>query len=172
MTTMTTIWKDIKGYEGQYQVSNTGLVKSLQQKSERILKTGLDKGYERLTLTSNGVQSRKAVHRLVAMAFVENERPTEFNTINHIDGDTTNNNADNLEWCNVRGNTNHARLSKGSSKYPGVCITKAGTWLSRCVKDGKRYTLGSYKVEEDAYNAYLRFCEENGLTWQTPSMAS
>lgn len=169
---MTTIFKDIKGYEGQYQISNTGLVKSLQQNSERILKPGLDKGYYRVTLASEGVRSRKAVHRLVAEAFVENERPTEFDTINHIDGDTLNNTPANLEWCNVRGNTNHARLSKGSSKYPGVCLTKAGTWLARCIKDGKRYSLGTYKLEEDAYNAYLVFCEENGLTWQTPSMAS
>lgn len=167
---MTVIFKDIKGYEGQYQISNTGLVKSLQQNSERILKPGLDKGYHRVTLTSDGVQSRKAVHRLVAEAFVENERPTEFTVINHIDGDTTNNIPSNLEWCNVRGNTNHARLSKGSSKYPGVCLTKSGKWLARCVKDGKREYLGCYKTEEQAFEAYTTYCEANFITWQTPSM--
>ena len=97
------IWKDIPGYEGIYQVSNTGLVKSLprQRAQERILKFEEEKhGYLRVTL------SRKhfLVHKLVALCFIEN--PTNLPCINHKDENKKNNNVSNLEWCTHSYNSN------------------------------------------------------------------
>ena len=104
-TTTTVIWKSVKGFE-QYEVSNTGLVKSLKGKNPRIMKPrrkkffkkdgSVELGYEELILNNKGVQYSKLVHRLVAMAFIENHdnKPE----VNHIDEDKGNNSVENLEW--------------------------------------------------------------------------
>ena len=112
------IWKPIKGYEGFYEVSNFGRVKSLERKvkanfhfgntrtyKERILKSGNVKGYQQVTLR-NGISKHEFIHRLVAEAFVPN--PKGYKTINHIDGNKKNNCADNLEWCTQKENVRHA----------------------------------------------------------------
>ena len=104
------IWKDIEGFEGMYQVSNMGNVKSLKRTvwnsgkgcyktvAERILKVGKDrKGYLQVQLCQDGKGKSYKIHRLVATAFCEN--PHGFKEVNHIDGDKTNNCVDNLEFC-------------------------------------------------------------------------
>ena len=108
---MEEIWKDIEGYEGLYQISNLGRVKSFprkgtQTKKEKILKEKRDKkGYCFVSLNNVGAKPYK-IHRLVAQAFIPNleNKPQ----INHIDGDKTNNRIDNLEWCNNSENQIHA----------------------------------------------------------------
>lgn len=95
------IWKDIKGYEGKYQVSNEGRVRSLYNrgvKREKILSLlNHPSGYSVITLSFNGIHKQYLVHRLVAMAFIDNPNGYEF--VNHKDENKKNNNVDNLEWC-------------------------------------------------------------------------
>lgn len=102
---MEEVWKNIEGYEG-YQVSNLGRVKSLKWGKERIMKLKKHKyGYLVAGLFKKGKQNFYLVHRLVAQAFIPN--PNGFSIINHKDENTSNNNVDNLEWCNQKYNTNY-----------------------------------------------------------------
>lgn len=99
------IWRDINGYEGLYKISSNGQVKSLR--NQVILKQFPDKdGYYRVNLTNKyGLKKQYAVHRLLAMTFIEN--PENKTVINHIDGDKQNNQLDNLEWSSISENTQH-----------------------------------------------------------------
>lgn len=111
---MEEIWKDIEGYEGYYQVSNLGRVKSLRRWSgtqyynrEKIIKPWLTiKGYYRVQLSRNGVYKNFFLHRLVAEAFIPN--PKNKPQVNHIDGNTKNYSISNLEWATARENVQHA----------------------------------------------------------------
>lgn len=103
---MEEIWKDIPGFEGLYQVSNYGRVKSLNYRrtgKEQILKYEIHpKGYSRLGLHSNNGVKYFFIHRLVAQAFIPN--PDNLPQVNHKDEDKTNNRVDNLEWCSAKEN--------------------------------------------------------------------
>ena len=102
----TEIWKDIDGYEGRYQVSNFGRVKSFWH-GEHILKPVLlNIGYQQVTLCANGKHELVRVHRLVAKAFVDN--PDNKPQVNHINGDKQDNRATNLEWVTASENRYHA----------------------------------------------------------------
>lgn len=95
------IWKDIEGFEGLYQVSNKGNVKSLHWyggNQVRLLALIDDhKGYRKVTLANNGHQRMYLVHRLVAKAFIPN--PNNYDFVNHRDENKSNNCVENLEWC-------------------------------------------------------------------------
>lgn len=114
---MKEIWKDIANWEGYYQVSNTGRVKSLHRKyyngykmipkDERILKQSkTGSGYCKLTLSRNGKSNYRMIHRLVAQAFIKN--PENKRDVNHKDGNKMNNNINNLEWMTQLENARHA----------------------------------------------------------------
>ena len=103
------IWKDISEFSGYYQVSNCGRVrriadysnqsKSWKLKEPKILKPRLhSNGYLRVMLSINGKHYDRYIHRLEAKEFLDN--PNDYNEINHIDGDKTNNQLKNIEWCN------------------------------------------------------------------------
>ena len=113
------IWKDIKGYDGYYQVSNLGRIKNM--KTNYILKPTPNKqrgGYLSLILSLNGVHTRRYVHRLVAETFIPNT--LNLPEINHKDEDPTNNSVDNLEWCdhlyNQKYGTRTQRAGEGHRK--------------------------------------------------------
>ena len=118
-TEQTEIWKDITGYEGLYQVSNLGRVRSLTRKvfvkgreNGRVF-TGRIKygcrekknGYRVVSLYCKGKSKRFFVHRLVASAFIQNHN--NLPQVNHKDEDKTNNKVSNLEWCDAKYNTNY-----------------------------------------------------------------
>ena len=122
------VWRDIKGYEGHYQVSNLGRVRSLDREvplgkttkkiKGKIRKQVLHKlGYPTLNLSKNKEVKGYLVHRLVALHFVDNVN--EYPEVNHIDGDKTNNIHTNLEWCTRKENINHA-IDTGLTKQNGV----------------------------------------------------
>lgn len=114
---MEELWKDIRGYEGLYQVSTTGKIKSLNYNHRKIeKKRKLDKsnkGYLCVLLCKDGIHKKRSVHRIVAETFIPNQR--NLPQVNHIDGNKENNCVNNLEWCTNGYNEKHAyklRLKK------------------------------------------------------------
>lgn len=108
---MFEIWKDIEGYEGKYLISNCGNVKSLIDKNGNYRETIIvarmgNTGYLYVNLYKHSRAKSLKIHRLVANAFVD--KPDNAQCVNHIDGNKTNNNANNLEWCTYKENTQHA----------------------------------------------------------------
>ena len=99
------IWKDIKGYEGAYQVSNFGNIKSTR--FNRILRKQLNHpGYYYVMPSTNGIRKSFLVHRLVLLTF--GNKPKGVVEVNHIDGVKTNNHLENLEWCTSSENSLHS----------------------------------------------------------------
>ena len=123
------IWKDIKEYEGLYQVSNLGRVRSVDRrlpfkdgkkfwKSSFISISPNNCGYMRVGLVKNKKQKKHFVHRLVAEVFIDN--PCDLEQVNHLDGNKENNKVSNLEWCDKYHNIKH-------SIYTGLRSDMVGT---------------------------------------------
>lgn len=173
---MKEIWKDIKGYEGLYQVSNLGRVKSLDRwrpVTEKTLKKGykpkmtkgtilkpskLKKGYLQVSLQKNGKKKWKRIHQLVAETFIPNLN--NYPIINHKDENKQNNLVSNLEWCDYEYNIRYS-MAKKVIQYNldnnvikiWDCIIDASnklkiptTNISKCCK-GIRKSVGGYKWE-------------------------
>lgn len=107
------IWKEIKNYEGLYEISSKGRVKSLARisgscvRKERLLKLNTTKdGYSFVSLSKDSKQKSFRIHRLVAEAFIPN--PDNKETVNHKDGDKSNNHIENLEWATREENIQHS----------------------------------------------------------------
>lgn len=114
------VWKDIIGYEGVYQVSSHGRIRSLDRYvghrffPGKIFSPNPNRyGYVRVQLTNNGETKSFAVHRLVAAAFLDN--PNGFPQINHKDENKSNNHVDNLEWCTAEYNINYGHRTEKMS---------------------------------------------------------
>jgi hypothetical protein len=165
------VWKDIEGYEGIYQISNLGRIKSLSRKlknrysfyfsKEKILNSNIGYGGYRFQKLGDKMFS---VHRLVAEYFIE--KPEDKNIVNHKDFNTLNNNVSNLEWVSQRENTHHYEFSqKRSSKYIGVSFDKnRNKWTAKIKENGKTTNLGRFECELEAYNKYLNYAKTKGLS--------
>lgn len=125
------IWKDINGYEGLYQVSNLGRVKSVERyikhniyNTNKVIKERTLKpinngtGYQMVNLSKNNQKQQQLIHRLVASAFIPN--PNNLPQVNHINENKTDNRIENLEWCDAKYNINYGtarkRMIKKTSK--------------------------------------------------------
>lgn len=114
----TETWLPVKGFEGLYEVSDMGRVRSLDKmcpigkrqmlKKGRVLKPTIARGYCRVFLCNGNKETRcdMSIHRLTATAFIPNA--ANLPSINHIDGNKQNNNIENLEWCDQSHNMQHA----------------------------------------------------------------
>ena len=151
------IWKDVVGYEGLYEVSSFGRVRSCYRFSERHYTDGRGtvtaylggkimnistykrEGYCYVSLSKNNIKKKHKIHRLVAIAFIKNPKPKEFDMINHIDGNVANNNVSNLEWTNNSGNQIHA-IETGLNKFVGT-----NSHWSKLTEEQVRFIRENYK---------------------------
>lgn len=159
------IWKDIEGFEGLYQVSDEGRVKSLKYGKEKILKGGKARGYLIVQLCKDGKQVMKFIHRLVAEAFLPN--PNHLPQINHKDEDKTNNNVLNLEWCDSKYNSNYGtrnkriveKLSRRVDQIDPITGEVVRQWAStrECEINGYRHTnvAACARGEYKQYKGYI-----------------
>lgn len=176
---MKEIWKDIDGYEGLYQVSNLGRVKSFHKwkkascPDEYILKTDQNnRGYHQVMLYKDGTRHKFLVHRLVANAFIPN--PDNLPHINHVDENTGNNRASNLEWCTPQYNNCY-----GTAKFRAM-ITKSspvdqclinGQWIATYVSTSVAEEITGTKAGE--INACIRGVLDSagGFIWRRSNRA-
>lgn len=160
------IWKDVPEFEGKYQVSNLGRVRSLPRFVKRglaktdahpvkgkIRKLAKDKkGYNRVGLCSDGVLTTHKVHRLVAKCFIEN--PRELPQVNHKNGIKDDNRVENLEWCNNSQNQIHA-YSKGLN------TTKSGAEHCRASLTDEQ--VEEIRATEKYYGMFVKLANKFGV---------
>lgn len=153
------IWKDVPNYEGLYQVSNLGNVKSLSKIiNDKKLKEKLltpcknSGGYLWVKFTINKIEKSFSVHRLVALTFLGESKLV----VNHKDLNKLNNSLENLEYLSQRENNHHYTSTlKKSSKYIGVIWDKhRNKWMAKIKKNGKSFHIGRFDNELEASNAY------------------
>lgn len=155
------IWKDIYGYEGLYQISNYGNVKSVNRKvknkhgfrivKDKILKPILNnKGYYIYGLRKNGKLEMKLLHRLIAENFIENKN--NYPCINHIDGNKLNNNINNLEWCSYQHNIKEA-FRIGLNNYTFKNNFKHDYWKG---KYGKNHNCSKAILQYDKKGCFIK----------------
>lgn len=159
------VWKPVPGYEGLYEISNMGNVKSLaRMKPYRdgfrrfpggILKPNkINGGYRLVMLTNSHTRKGFLVHRLVAESFIEN--PNCLPQVNHIDGNKENNTVSNLEWCTAKENMLHSVKNRlRSDLKPVVMLTKDGRVVRKF--NGVREAARETGIER----TNIRFCCNN-----------
>lgn len=132
-------WRDVKGYEGLYQVSNLGRARSFHNQYGRVLKPiRTTDGYSQVTLSKNGKLKATRLHILVAQAFIPN--PENKPQVNHIDGNRANCHVDNLEWATSKENIQHAYkigLAKSGPDHKSSLLTAEQVrYIRRVYKKG------------------------------------
>ena len=168
---MEEIWKDVIGYEGIYQVSNKGEVKSLLRivdrgqlpnriQKERIMKKTVNAhGYYVVNLTKDGKQRVHTVHSLVALCFIGDR---EGKDTNHIDSNKLNNYLYNLEYVSRRENTCHGKSRK--HVYPGISfISKSKKWRANPILNGVVKELGVFLEKDQAIKCVADFYKQNNI---------
>lgn len=149
---ITENWKDIVGYEGLYQVSDQGRIKSLRKgiilKPQLIKKTG----YYVVYLCKDGKMETRTVHRLVASAFILNPNPSLYTDCDHIDEDKSNNKASNLQWITHKDNLNRGtykkRMSISLKKHFAINGSSNGKPIQKL--DVKGNVISTYKSMTEA----------------------
>lgn len=171
---MPEIWKPVTTYEGLYEVSNKGFVRSI--KTQKIIIPRKPRGYLQVGLSKNGIRKGFYIHRLVALAFIENKN--KYKEINHIDENKCNNDVSNLEWCSRKYNCNYGtktqraknkichkvfQLSKDNeivNYFNSIEDAHLFTGVNRghisSCTNNKRKTAGGYKWV--LFNNYKRYC--------------
>ena len=160
------IWKDIEGYEGEYQISNSGNVKSLarlinyqwgkRKCEERMLKPYLTSyGYLTVKLSNKNFM----VHRLVAAAFIDN--PNNLPQVNHKDGNKTNNKVENLEWITSRDNVVHAYNMKLRKKIILDKETLVDDYVNKMlstkvIAEKNKCSIGTVRKNLEMYGVHIR----------------
>lgn len=169
-------FRPVPGYEGLYEVSNFGNVKSLEREilingkytrtvKEKILKPSLigsiGNQYYALLLCKDGKTKNMKIHVLVAMAFLGHVPDgTHKIVVDHIDNNKLNNHVSNLQLISNRENSSKDKKN-GSSEYPGVCWHKnLNKWVSQITINGEYKYLGSFTSEEEAAEAYQNALKE------------
>lgn len=177
------VYEDIAGYEGRYQISNWGNVKSLRHTitvdtpyrvskkgkiipvrrstkeiEERILvPENLSSGYQRVSLyNEDGSRTKPRIHQLVANAFIENPDSKNKKEIDHIDGNKHNNRADNLRWCTHEENMRYAQERLGpwnSQKQKVVCLDTTEEFDS--IADAARWASGDDSVKSNSLRSAM-----------------
>lgn len=163
------VWRDIKGFEGRYQVSNLGRVKSLARRmvvKDRILKPfGNNKGYKCVHLW-NIQHKEPLIHRLVAEAFIPN--PDGKKEVNHKDGNPLNNEVNNLEWCTHSENMLHSFRVLGQRTVKGMVMNNKPV---KCLDTGEVFVSATEAARQKKCNqsnitrAILRGGKAGGLRW-------
>jgi hypothetical protein len=147
-------WKDLKGFEGLYQISDYGNIRN----NKFVMKQQTDRhGYKYICLTKNNIQKKFKVHRLVLESFIGDGSEL---VCNHIDKNRANNNLNNLEWVTIRENNIHK--FKDKTNHVGVNL-KNGKWYARVQIDGRRTELGYFRNIEDAIQVRCSFLTDNGI---------
>lgn len=168
------IWKPVKDYEGLYEVSNLGRVKSLKRLvnhkdstrliNERILKPWDNShGYFQVKLLKHGKSNMFRVHRLVAEAFLE--KLYYQNQVNHKNYLRNDNRVENLEWVSNLENNSHKSLNINTkNKYPCVSYHKQRKkWRARIRHNNKQVHIGLFDTELEAYQARVNFELNNNI---------
>lgn len=165
------IWKDIQGYEGLYQVSNHGNIRSFQPKGNGSIPHGMKlhekRGYYQVGLRNNSKKKYFAVHRIVATAFIPNK--DNLPCINHKDENKLNNHVENLEWCTYAYNNTYGdRIERVKSKT-SVAVMQfdlCGNFIARypSLADAQRAT----GVLAGNISACLsgKYAQANGFVWK------
>lgn len=161
------IWKDIPEYEGMYQCSSFGQVRSLDRidcRNRRINGTTMKQnkcstGYIAISLWKNGIRKDIKAHQLVAMCFFNHTQCGYSLVVNHKNGNRIDNNVENLEVVTARYNSQHSsqmRVDSKSSIYTGVVYReKLNTYQVAITINGERIYIGAYKDELEASDVYL-----------------
>ena len=147
---MEELWKSIKGYEELYEVSNFGNVRSLDRiiksrhngttiRKGRVLTPFYEekKGYYQVRLSKNGKNKTFRIHRLVALAFLEN--PFNYSDVNHKDEVKTNNKVNNLEWCTRKYNNNYGTKRERTRKAMMGNTNGRKTWYRKGIRHDRDY---------------------------------
>jgi len=142
----------MKIYETNYIVYSDGRIFSIRY--NKFLKPQ-KRGKNYFFVNLNGKQ--KYIHRIIAEAYIPN--PKNLPQINHINGDKSDNRIDNLEWVSNRENTIHYH----KSKFPGVYLLSSGNFSARVRILKKRFYLGVFKTQEEAYNTIISFLDQHKL---------
>lgn len=150
---MKELWKDVIGYEGLYQISDLGRVKSLKRRfviTDRILKNKIGSdGYEQVGLSKNGVAKTICIHKLVAIAFLSHTPCGMKLVVDHIDNNPLNNKLSNLQIISNRENTRKDSKSKGAYWHKGM-----KSWVSSIYMNGKLKHLGYFSTRQEALDKH------------------
>ena len=143
---MKEIWKDIKNYEGIYQISNLGRVKSFKNKKPKIIKHGSWEGYPVVQLSNHNERHTFQIHRLVAEAFIPN--PNNYPQVNHINENRTDYRIENLEWCTQKMNVNHSKRKMYHPLNPNDYNTNKYIYRKKTSTEhnSKIYTYYFYRI--------------------------
>ena len=162
-------FRPVPGYEGYYEVSNFGNVKSLI--NDMILSPGLSNNYYTVDLCKDGKGNSMRIHVLVAMAFLGHEPDGYKIVVDHIDNNKLNNKLTNLQLISHRENSSKDKKN-GSSQYTGVSWKKnRNKWVANIKINGEKKHLGYFISEETAAEAYqkaLKMYHEGDLSFMKP----